>query len=57
MKPGYDADGIPQTEADHHMQCPDCGKWFDMRDLGQVLDHVHDGEVELIVANCPPTVQ
>jgi anion-transporting ArsA/GET3 family ATPase len=28
-----------------------------MRDLGQVLEHVHDGEAELIVADCPPTVQ
>jgi hypothetical protein len=22
------------------MQCPGCGGWLDMRDLGQVFDHV-----------------
>jgi uncharacterized C2H2 Zn-finger protein len=37
VKPGIDADGIAQTEADHFMKCPGCGQWFDMRDLGQVL--------------------
>jgi hypothetical protein len=30
----------PKSEADHFMQCPDCGGWFDMRDLGQVFEHV-----------------
>jgi hypothetical protein len=30
---GHDPDGIAQTEADHFMQCPGCGQWFDMRDL------------------------
>ena len=24
-----------------------CGEWFDMRDLGQVLAHVHDAEIEI----------
>jgi hypothetical protein len=49
MKPGKDADGIARTEADHHMRCPACGQWFDMRDLRQVLEHVHDtSEVEFI---------
>jgi CRISPR/Cas system type I-B associated protein Csh2 (Cas7 group RAMP superfamily) len=56
-KPGVDADGIAQTEADHHMKYPECGKWIDMRDLGQVLEYVHDGEVELIAADCPTTIQ
>jgi len=44
-EPGIDADGIAQTEADHHMNCPGCGEWFDMRDLGQVLAHVHDAKI------------
>jgi hypothetical protein len=47
MKPGRDADGIAKTEADHHMKCPGCGQWFDMRDLGRVLAHVHDAEIEI----------
>jgi hypothetical protein len=51
-KPGRDADGIAQTEADRHMQCLGCGQWFDMRDLGQMLEHVHDAEVE--VSEGPP---
>jgi hypothetical protein len=31
-------------EADHHMRCPGCGQWFDMRDLKQVAEHIHDGD-------------
>jgi hypothetical protein len=45
---GVDADGLAQTEADHHMKCPGCDQWFDMRDLGPVLDHVHGAEIEII---------
>jgi hypothetical protein len=26
-------------EADNFFKCADCGCWFDMRDLGAVLDH------------------
>jgi hypothetical protein len=43
---GIDADGIARAEADHFMKCPGCGEWFDMRDLGQVLAHIHDAEIE-----------
>jgi hypothetical protein len=28
---------------DHVMECQVCGRKFDMRDLGQVFAHVHDG--------------
>lgn len=52
-KPGYDADGVAKTEADHHMRCPGCGKWFDMRDLGQVMDHIHDAEIEIVEIGSP----
>jgi hypothetical protein len=49
IKPGgIDSDGIAQTEADHFMKCPVCAHWFDMRDLGQVLEHVHDSEIEML---------
>lgn len=41
-EPGIDADNLAQTEADHFMKCPGCGQWFDMRDLGQALSHMHD---------------
>jgi hypothetical protein len=47
LKPGIDADGIAQTEADHHMKCPGCGQWFDMRELAEVFEHIHDGDVDL----------
>jgi uncharacterized C2H2 Zn-finger protein len=47
-KPGTDADGIAKTEADHFMKCPACGQWFVMRDLAQVLAHVHDAEMRLV---------
>jgi hypothetical protein len=48
-KPGRDADGLAQTEADHYEKCPGCRKWFDLRDLKQVLEHLHDGwdEIEI----------
>ena len=54
-KTGKDADGIAKTEADHHMKCPGCGQWFDMRDLGQVAEHIHDdSEIEVSEAPRPP---
>ena len=51
---GHDPDGIAEREADHLMQCPGCGQWFDMRDLSEVIEHVHDQDVVIIVADCPP---
>jgi uncharacterized C2H2 Zn-finger protein len=47
MKPGTDADGEANTEADHFMKCPACGEWFDMRDLEEVAKHVHDGDFKI----------
>jgi CRISPR/Cas system type I-B associated protein Csh2 (Cas7 group RAMP superfamily) len=41
---GFDADGVAQSEADHHLKCPGCGRWFDIRYLGQVFEHIRDGE-------------
>jgi len=31
--------GEPQDEREHFIQSPDCGRWIDMRDLGDVLAH------------------
>jgi hypothetical protein len=37
----------PQREQDHFMRCPVCHKWFDMRDLRDAFEHMHDGpEIE-----------
>jgi hypothetical protein len=45
---GTDVDGVAQTQADHFMKCPGCDQWFDMRDLAQVAEHMHDGsEIEI----------
>jgi hypothetical protein len=33
----------PTSEQDHLMKCPACRQVFDMRDLGQALEHWHDG--------------
>lgn len=55
-KPGRDADGLAQTEADHYEKCPSCGKWFDLRDLKQVFEHIHDGRDE-IELNEEPALQ
>lgn len=36
--------GEPEDDGtDHIAECPVCGKRFDMRDLGQVFEHLHDG--------------
>jgi hypothetical protein len=51
---GTDADGVAATEADHFMKCPGCGEWFDMRDLGQLLAHAHNAEIEISEGPEPP---
>jgi hypothetical protein len=51
---GYDADGLAKTEVDHFMKCPACGRWFDMRDLCQVFEHVHDGDIDSGASPEPP---
>jgi uncharacterized C2H2 Zn-finger protein len=52
-KPGIDADGVAENEADHFMKCPACSQWFDMRDLVQVVEHVHDAEIEVLEVPAP----
>jgi hypothetical protein len=32
---------IPREERRHFMKCPDCGEYFDMRDLQDVFNHFH----------------
>jgi hypothetical protein len=32
-------DDPPLTEGEHFWKCEFCGGWFDIRDLGAVLDH------------------
>ena len=44
---GFDPDDVAETEADHFGNCPICGALLDMRDLTQVLAHVHDAEIEI----------
>ena len=45
---------VAETEADHFMKCPGCGEWFGMRDLAQLLAHVHDAEIEIGEGPEPP---
>ena len=54
MKSGIDADGIATTEADHFGNCPVCGALVDMRDLGQVLAHIHGAVIEIEEGDAPP---
>jgi hypothetical protein len=52
---GTDGDGAAQNEADHFEKCPVCSQWFDMRDLAQVAEHIHDGrEIEVLEGPGPP---
>jgi hypothetical protein len=53
---GIDADGIGETEADYFGNCPVCGALIDMRDLGQILAHMHDAEIEVGEGNEPPSL-
>jgi hypothetical protein len=53
---GVDADGVAKTEADHFGNCPVCGALVDMRDLGQVLAHVHDAKIEISEGAEPPSL-
>lgn len=39
---------IPRTERHHYMKC-ECGEYFDMRDLKDVMQHLHKSH-ELINA-------
>jgi hypothetical protein len=48
-----DLDGIAETEADHHGNCPVCGAYLEMRDLAQVLAHIHDAEIETCEGSSP----
>jgi hypothetical protein len=45
MKPGRDPDGIAQIEGRSFRQLPGRAAFLDMRDLGQVLAHVHDADI------------
>ena len=51
---GFDPDGVAQTETDHFGKCPGCGQWFDMRDLGQILVHYLNAEIEIGEGPEPP---
>jgi len=39
-------DSQPQSEAEHFIRCTICGETFDMRDLGQVIEHLHGLKIE-----------
>jgi hypothetical protein len=37
------------TESDHFEKCCVCARWFDLRDLAQVADHIHDdSQIEIL---------
>ena len=36
---GQRVGGKPKSEAEHFTQCATCSGYFDMRDLGQVMEH------------------
>lgn len=54
---GIYADGTAKTEADHFGNCPVCGAFLDMRDLAQMLEQVHDADIEIGQGSEPPTHQ
>jgi hypothetical protein len=56
LPPGRDADDVAQKELDHFGNCPICGALLDMRDLAQVLEHVHGQRIDIGVGDEPPEV-
>jgi hypothetical protein len=48
---GRDADGMAGSELDHFGNCPYCDALVDMRDLAQVIEHVHDRWDEIVEEN------
>ena len=55
---GTDGEGVAQIEADHFERCPVCSQWFDMRDLAQVANHIHDAsEIEVLEGPGPPPLE
>jgi hypothetical protein len=46
-KPSIDIDHPDRPEIEHFGNCPVCGALVDMRDLSQVLAHVHGAEFEI----------
>lgn len=36
----------PRNDLEHFIRCPICGKMLDMRDLGDVMDHLHGQKIE-----------
>jgi hypothetical protein len=45
---------IARAKADYHIKSPVCSQWFDMHDLAQVVEHIHDSEVEVLEGPEPP---
>ena len=45
---GRDADGEARSELAHFGNCPHCGALVDMRDLKQVIEHVHERWDEIV---------
>jgi phage terminase large subunit GpA-like protein len=40
MKSGH-KHNIPNDDKKHYLHCPECGEYFDMRNLASVLEHQH----------------
>ena len=48
---GRDIDNPDRPEIEHFGTCPVCGALVDMRDLGQLMAHIHDQEIERDTGN------
>jgi hypothetical protein len=49
---GTDSESPERPEIEHFGNCPVCGALVDMRDLVQVMAHMH-GEVPLVLTSQP----
>lgn len=55
-RPGIDIGGDAKTEMDHFGNCPVCGALVDMRDLAQVMAHIHGTEIPFEEGDEPPPI-
>jgi hypothetical protein len=53
---GRDAEGVLPKDLDHFGNCPVCGARVDMRDLVQLLEHVHRQVIDMRVGDEPPQI-
>jgi hypothetical protein len=54
LPPDTDANVVAQCEADYFVKCPICSQLFEIRNLAQVVEHIHGSEIDVLEGPGPP---